>query len=69
MKIDQHGSSLVLGGGCGDAAEVSVFDAVAVSFECDDFGVVHETVDHGRSDNIVAEDLAPSDRTACWRSR
>jgi hypothetical protein len=32
---------------CGDAAEVSVFDAVADSFECDDFGVVDEAVDHG----------------------
>ncbi|COZ42496.1 Uncharacterised protein [Mycobacterium tuberculosis] len=40
--------SLVVGRDGGDAAEVSVFDAVAVSFECDDFGVVHESVDHGR---------------------
>jgi hypothetical protein len=33
--------------GRGDAAEVSVFEAVAVSFEADDFDVVDETVDAG----------------------
>src|SRR5450631_3542528 len=39
---------LVVGcGGRGDAAEVSVFEPVAVSFEGDDVGVVDEPVDHG----------------------
>lgn len=50
--------SLVVGRDGGDAAEVSVFDAVAVSFECDDFGVVHESVDHGRGYDVVAEYFA-----------
>jgi hypothetical protein len=42
--------------GCGrwDAAEVSVFEAVAVSFQCDDLGVVDEAVDHGRGYDVVA---------------
>jgi hypothetical protein len=48
--------------GRGDAAEVSVFEAVAVSFQGDDFGVVDETVDHGGSYDVVAEDLAPANR-------
>ncbi|COX86212.1 Uncharacterised protein [Mycobacterium tuberculosis] len=52
--------SLVVGRDGGDAAEVSVFDAVAVSFECDDFGVVHESVDHGRGYDVVAEYFAPA---------
>jgi hypothetical protein len=42
----------------GDCREVSAFDAVAVFFECDDFGVVYEAVDHGGGDDLVAEDLA-----------
>jgi hypothetical protein len=46
-------------GGRGDAAEVSVLEAVAVSLQCDDVGVVDEAVDHGGGDGIVAEDLAP----------
>jgi integrase len=37
---------LVVGRDGGDTAEVSIFDAVAVSFECDDLGVVDEAVDH-----------------------
>jgi hypothetical protein len=45
--------------GRGDAAEVFVFEPVAVSFECDDVGVVDEAVDHGGGDGVVAEDLAP----------
>jgi hypothetical protein len=45
--------------GCGDAAEVAVFESVAVSFEGDDFGVV-DTVDHGGGDHVVAEDFAPA---------
>ena len=39
--------------------EVFVAQAVAVAFEGDDFGVVDEPVDHGGSDDVVAEDLAP----------
>jgi hypothetical protein len=50
---------VVFGGGCGDAAEVAVFEPVAVSFEGDDFGVVDEAVDHGGGYDVVAEDLAP----------
>ena len=42
----------------GDAAEVSVFEPVAVSFQGDDVGVVDEAVDHGGGDGVVAEDLA-----------
>ena len=51
-----------LGGGCGDAAEVSVFEAVTLSFEGDDVGLVDEAVDHGGGDGVVAEDLAPAIR-------
>ena len=43
-----------------DAAEVAVFESVAVAFEGDDFGVVDEAVDHGGGDDVVAEDLAPA---------
>ena len=49
--------SCFVGGGCGDAAEVSVFEAVAVAFEGDDFGVVDEPVNHGSGDDFVAEDF------------
>jgi hypothetical protein len=34
--------------------------AVAVAPEGDDLGVVHEAADHGRGDEVVAEDLAPA---------
>ena len=59
MNFDQLGS-LFVGRDCWDAAEVSVFDAVAVSFECDDLGVVHEAVDHGCGDDVVTEYFAPA---------
>jgi len=42
------------------APEVAVFEAVAVAFEAEDFGVVDEPVDHGGGDDLVAEDLAPA---------
>jgi hypothetical protein len=51
--------SVVGCGGRGDAAEVSVFEPVGVAFEGDDFGVVHEAVDHGGGDDVVTEHLAP----------
>jgi len=55
--------SVVLG--CGGAAEVAVFEPVAVAFEGDDFGVVDESVDHGGGD--LAEDLAPApEGVCCW---
>jgi hypothetical protein len=46
--------SWLVGGGCGDAAEVSVFESVGVALEGDDLGVVDEAVDHGCGDNVVA---------------
>jgi hypothetical protein len=46
------------GGGRGNAAEVAVFEPVAVSFQGDDVGVVDEAVDHCGGDGVVAEDLA-----------
>jgi hypothetical protein len=48
-----------VGRGGWDAAEVFVFESVAVAFEGDDFGVVHESVDHGGGDDVVAEHIAP----------
>jgi hypothetical protein len=51
---------LVAGGGRGDAAEVSVLEPVAVSFQCDDLGAVDEAVDHGGGDGVVAENLSPA---------
>jgi hypothetical protein len=42
------------------AAEVAVFEAVAVSLHGDDLGVVDEAVDHGGGDDVVAEDFAPA---------
>src|SRR5580693_6073323 len=47
-------------GGRGDAAQIAVFEPVAVSFQGDDVGVVDEAVDHGGGDGVVAEDLAPA---------
>src|SRR3954447_269885 len=41
------------------AGKVAVFEAVAVAFEGEDFGVVDEPVDHRGGDDVVAEDLAP----------
>ena len=46
--------------GCGDAAEVSVTESVAVAFEGDNVGVVDESVDHGGCDDVVAEHLSPA---------
>ena len=51
---------MVVSGGRGDAAEVSVFEPVGVAFEGDDFGVVDEAVDHGGGDDVVAEHFAPA---------
>jgi hypothetical protein len=42
----------------GDAAQVTVLEAVAVSLHRDHFDVVDEAVDHGGHD-VVAEHLAP----------
>ena len=36
-----------------------VFESVAVAFEGDDFGVVHDPVDHGLGDHVVAENFSP----------
>lgn len=46
--------------GCWWAAEVAVLESVAVSFQADDLGVVHDAVDHRGGDGLVAEDLAPA---------
>ena len=46
--------------GRGGAAEVAVFESVAVALQGDDLGVVDEAVDHGGGDDVVAEDLAPA---------
>jgi hypothetical protein len=43
-----------------DAAQVSVLEAVAVSLQVDDLGVVDEAVDHRGCDYVVAEHLAPA---------
>jgi hypothetical protein len=52
---------LFVGWSCGgDAAEVAVFEPVAVAFERDDLGVVDESVDHGGGDDVVAEHFAPA---------
>jgi hypothetical protein len=45
-------------GGC-QRGRGSVFEAVAVALEDDDFGVVHEAVDHGFDGGGVAEDFGP----------
>ena len=44
----------------GGAVEVAVFEAVAVAFEREDFGVVDEAVDHRGGGDLVAEDLTPA---------
>jgi hypothetical protein len=59
VKIDHLPGLGFVGRGGGDAAEVLVFESVAVAFEGDDFGVVNEAVDHG-GDDVVAEDVAPA---------
>lgn len=38
---------------------LTVFEAVAGAFEGDDFGVVDDAVDHGRGDDLIAEDVSP----------
>src|SRR6266542_2446789 len=50
----------VVGRSGGNAAEVAAFEPVAVALEGDDGGVVDQPVDHGGSDHVVAEDLAPA---------
>jgi transposase len=59
-KTDHLRLSSFVGRGGWDAAEVSVFEPIAVAFEGDDFGVVDESVDHGGGHDVVAEDLAPA---------
>ena len=59
-KIDHLLVHRVVGRGGGDAAEVSVFESVAVAFEGDDLGVVHKSVDHRGGDDVIAEHLAPA---------
>ena len=61
MKIDPWRSSVsVLLVGGRHPSHVSVLQSVAVALQVDDFGVVHEPVDHRRGDHGVAEDLAPA---------
>ncbi len=50
------------------AAEVSVFEPVAVAFEREHFGVVDEVVDHGGCDDAVAEDGAVPMVSVGWSS-
>ena len=45
--------------GGGQGVDSGVFEAVAGSFEGQDFGVVHDAVDHRGGDDLVAEDIAP----------
>ncbi len=35
------------------------FEPIASAFEAEDVGVVHDSVDNGGGDGLVAEDLAP----------
>ena len=53
MKTDHLPGLWFVGCGGWDAAEVSVFEAVAVAFEGDDFGVVDKPVDHGGGHDVV----------------
>ena len=52
--------SFGIGGFGADPAEVSGFQSIGIAYEGDDFGVVDEPIDHGGSDNLVAEDFAPA---------
>lgn len=52
-------SALVVGFRRGHASEVAIFEPVAVALEGDDFGVVHQAVDHRRGHDVIAEDFAP----------
>lgn len=36
------------------------FEPVAVAYEADDVGVMHDPVDHGRGDGEVAADVTPA---------
>ena len=61
MNLDQLvWLSWFVAGGRWDAAEVSVFEAVGVAAQADDFGVVDQAVDHRGGDDVVAEDLTPA---------
>jgi hypothetical protein len=55
-----RGWSGVVGGSGRDAAQVAVFEPVAVAFEGDHLGVVDQSVDHGGGYDIVAEGLSPA---------
>ena len=44
----------------GSDVDRGVFEPVAGAFEGDDFGVVDDAVDHGRGDDLVAEDVSPA---------
>ena len=45
---------------CRAGGRLVFFEPVAVAFEADDIGVVDDSVDHGRGDGQVSEDVAPA---------
>ena len=42
----------------GRAPKILVAQAVGVALQREDLGVVHEPVDHGRRNDVIAEDLS-----------
>ena len=61
MIIGPDGWWLFFGGsGWWNAAQVAVFEPVAIAFECDDLDVVDEAVDHGGGHDVVAEHFTPA---------
>jgi hypothetical protein len=57
LEVVTGGSFLC--GWLGAPAQVAVFEPVGIAFEGDHLGVVHETVDHRRGDDLVTEHLSP----------
>jgi hypothetical protein len=45
---------------CRISGGLVAFEPIADAFEAENVGVVHDSVDHGGGDGLVAEDLAPA---------
>ncbi len=58
-RLLRRGVRFSTGGGGGRDPGSAFSQAVALAFEGDHGGVVHEPVDQGGGDHRVAEDLAP----------
>jgi hypothetical protein len=47
-------------------SEDSLFESLAVGFQVENLGVVHESADHRAGGDLVAEDVAHARKAGCW---